>query len=527
MARQLNSSHPLFGNIVSCVGVDDDGLTVKDFADPTRAVTPHANVTIGTGTYGYHVQTSGDGTQAEAVSLSPTVKWGTTSTGGMRYATLIMVLNGVLAGGNAGVGKLPAFLGSAGGAKTLPWVGVDSSGNVVVGANLSATVHLTSSSTAVNYLGTNTPLALAVTRNSETSAELYIGSTLVNTLTGALDFNDDGNYYSQIGGFTSGGYGYRPAQVVWTIAFNKVLTQAEIAEVYNSLGANNQIGLLSTGAGPAVTPVSFSGPVADQIAYTNDAFSLDLSTYFSGNGTPFSHSLQTGTLPATLSLGSTGILSGTPTATGSYTGLVVRATDTGANIADTNAFSITVNEVNPNPAPTFTGPNIGPITVTQSVAMTSIDVSNRFSDTDTLTYSSVGTWPTGVSVSSSGLISGTAQIAAGTYSNLRVRATDTASQSVDSDLFSITVQEQSGVDGVITTEPLRNNTGTLLANKSGITAHVYTVIEGALVTSKIGLMSDAGGLVSISDPSIVSGTEYRVVLVMADGSEGLARYTSS
>ena len=65
-----------------------------------------------------------------------------------------------------------------------------------------------------------------------------------------------------------------------------------------------------------------------------------------------------------------------------------------------------------------------------------------FVDTDTLTYSAspAGTaWPAGLVVNAStGVISGTIA-AAGTTTGLRVRATDTASQSVDSNAFNVSI----------------------------------------------------------------------------------------
>lgn len=520
MARQINISHPLAANILALVGVDDDGVTLKDFASPTRTVTPNAAVTIGTGTYGYHMQTSGSGSNGLCVALSPTVSVGTLTSGGVPDFTVIMVLNKALP---AGGGAVRNFLGSSGSSKTLPWIGVNTSGDVVVGGALNTAPVL--STTGGGYLD-SVPFSVAVTRDSEVKSELFVDGTYVTEAANGIIASSDSNLFSQIGGYTTGAYGWRAAQVVWLIAFNKILTPTEIADIHNSLGADNQISLVETG-NPSITPVSFSGPVADQVAYTNDPFSLNLSSYFSGNGTPFTYTLQAGTLPATLTLGSGGVLSGTPTATGSYTGLVIRATDSASNTADTNAFSLTVNEVNPNPVPTFSGPNIADITATQGVAMSSVNVSNRFSDTDSLTFSAVGTWPTGLGVSSAGLINGTATAVAGVYSNLRVRATDTASQTVDSNAFSVTVQEVVGVDGTITTEPLRNNTGMLLANVSGITAHVYTKAEGDKVVSLIGLMSDAAGVLTIASPLIAAENDYRVIVVLADGGEGVAGYKAS
>lgn len=101
------------------------------------------------------------------------------------------------------------------------------------------------------------------------------------------------------------------------------------------------------------TPVSFSGTVPAQSAAVGTAFNLNLASYFSGTLTPFTYSLQAGSLAGTgLSLAGS-VISGTPTGAGTISGLVVRATDAASNTADTNAFTITVAAA---PAPVFTGP---------------------------------------------------------------------------------------------------------------------------------------------------------------------------
>lgn len=90
-------------------------------------------------------------------------------------------------------------------------------------------------------------------------------------------------------------------------------------------------------------PVSFSGPVPNQNTSEGAAFSLKLAPYFSGTESR-TYSVQAGTLPAGLTLNSTtGEISGSASAPGTSSGLVIRATDADENTADTNAFSITVS----------------------------------------------------------------------------------------------------------------------------------------------------------------------------------------
>ena len=50
---------------------------------------------------------------------------------------------------------------------------------------------------------------------------------------------------------------------------------------------------------------------------------------------------------------------------------------------------------------------------------------------------------------------------------------------------------------------------------------------GALVATKTGQTTNGSGVMSISDASFASATQYRVVVVMGSGAEGMAKYTTS
>lgn len=68
---------------------------------------------------------------------------------------------------------------------------------------------------------------------------------------------------------------------------------------------------------------------------------------------------------------------------------------------------------------------------------------------------------------------------------------------------------------------LKNNAGTVLASETGATAYVYDVSTGALVVKKTGQTTNGSGVMTVVDASIVSGTTYRVVIVLASGAEGM------
>lgn len=70
-------------------------------------------------------------------------------------------------------------------------------------------------------------------------------------------------------------------------------------------------------------------------------------------------------------------------------------------------------------------------------------------------------------------------------------------------------------------------TGTLRASEAGVTAIISNVGTGDLVAKLTGQTSTAGGDMSLSHASLVAATQYRVTIVLADGSEGTWKYTAA
>lgn len=98
-----------------------------------------------------------------------------------------------------------------------------------------------------------------------------------------------------------------------------------------------------------------------------------------------------------------------------------------------------------NMAPSFDGPDITDLTFIQNVAISPRDFSDRFSDTDSLTFSVVGTLPDGLTLSSAGVLTGT-PTTLGTTSSLEIRADD-GTDTTDSNSFSINIIEAPEVSG--------------------------------------------------------------------------------
>ena len=486
MPYALNTSHPLYANLVEAIGVD--GTTMVSLKT-ARAFTLDGAVTFGTGTYGKHVRTAGGSYWPERVTFTPSILFDS-----YQPHTFVTVTNRFL----TGTGNERAIFGqinfNTNGSNDFPRIG-----------------------TLAGTTAGSVSQMVTIVRNGEADYEMYVNATSMGKVTGnPYLFSNANTGIGAIGG--DAGQGTAPVDFVWGLVFNKLLSPAEISSLYASLGANNAIGIINV----ASTPISFSGTVPTFGGTIGTAFSQALASYFAGSATPYTYSVLSGTLPAGITLNaSTGVLSGTPSAAVVASGIVIRATDSSAATANTNAFTINISAA--NSAPTFSGPNIGAQSGTVAVPLSATNVAAKYSDPgDTLTYSAVGTWPAGVTVSSAGSISGT-PTAAGTYASLKVRATDTGGATVDSDTFTFTIAAAPPPSTVTLTEPLKNNTGSVLSNQSGVRVSVLQASNLSRVFEVTGLTTDGSGLLqAITGAGIVTGTSYHVAIKLADGSVGIS-----
>ena len=100
----------------------------------------------------------------------------------------------------------------------------------------------------------------------------------------------------------------------------------------------------------------------------------------------------------------------------------------------------------------------------------------------------------------------------GTTDQVRIRASDAAGN-VSSPPLAAAVALPVPGSAAFLTPPLKNNTGTLLANLTDVAVNVYNASTGALVVRKTGLVSDALGVVRISDGALVTGMAYAYEVV--------------
>lgn len=71
--------------------------------------------------------------------------------------------------------------------------------------------------------------------------------------------------------------------------------------------------------------------------------------------------------------------------------------------------------------------------------------------------------------------------------------------------------------GTLTTLPLKNNTGTVLASETGIILNIYNQNTGALIVQKTGVTTNSSGIATVTDALIVGGTTYAYEPVLTGG----------
>ena len=204
------------------------------------------------------------------------------------------------------------------------------------------------------------------------------------------------------------------------------------------------------------------------------------STTLAATGGSGSYTWSATGLPAGLSINSTGTISGTPTtATGSPFSVQVTATDTVSYTGNSGSksYSLTVS------VPTIT---LSPASLPNGISSASYSQSITASGgTPSYTYSvTTGSLPAGLSLSSSGTLSGTITAAAGTYS-FTVQAKDsynsTGLQAYTMTVYpalSLTASGSSLPDGTVDASYSAGITQCVTASGGTETGYTYSIISG-------------------------------------------------
>ncbi|WP_082661677.1 beta strand repeat-containing protein [Terracidiphilus gabretensis] len=227
-------------------------------------------------------------------------------------------------------------------------------------------------------------------------------------------------------------------------------------------------GLTCGGSESGTTTIVIGGAAALTIitpstlptAYVNVPYSQTIAV--SGGVQPYTFSVSTGSLPAGLSLNATtGVISGTPAATGIST-FTIKVTDSNASGAATTTanFDLTVVQ---KLALTNTALPDGRIGTAYSQQLDATGGTPPY----TFSVAKNSTMPAGLSLSASGLVSGTPTVAAA--NTFAVIVTDSASQSITANV-------------TLTIDPLLSSSGILTLNPNSISVGGTTVATLSITT---------------------------------------------
>ncbi|MFN7973827.1 MAG: putative Ig domain-containing protein [Acidobacteriota bacterium] len=233
----------------------------------------------------------------------------------------------------------------------------------------------------------------------------------------------------------------------------------------------------------------------------------------SGGTAPYTFAVTSGALPPGLALAANGVLSGTPTAVGTYN-FTVTATDANA-CTGSLAYALTINPPGCNPITVSpaTLPN-GSVGVAYSQTITASGGTAPYTFAVTL-----GSVPPGLTLTPAGVLGGV-PTTAGTYA-FTVTATD-VNGCTGSQAYSIVIC------GTITLSPASLPNGTIgtaysqtITASGGTAPYTFAVTAGALPP---GLGLSSGGILS-GTPTALGSFNFTVTATDTDGCAGNQAYT--
>jgi subtilisin len=347
---------------------------------------------------------------------------------------------------------------------------------------------------AVSALATNV-CNFAVAPTAQTSAQNGEQKTVGVT----TDAGCSWTAHSNVPWITINSGGTGSGSVVYTVASNIGLERSGTLVVAGTTVVVTQTGCSIITLSPTTLPSGIVG-----VAYNQTVAA-------SGSTGPYTFALSSGTLPSGLTLSPAGVVSGTTTQPGLFN-ITIRATDANG-CSGTRSYSLSIDCPTITLAPPLVaGGSLG-VAYSQQITATGGVARHTFAVVG-------GTLPTGITLASNGLLSGT-PTQAGNF-DITIRATD-ANGCTASNLYrlqilcseNITVEPAllpSGVGGVPYSQTLGGSGG------SG----PYTFTSSGSLPP--GLTLSSGGLLS-GTPNAVGSYSFTVTAIGANGCPGSRAYT--
>ena len=389
-------------------------------------------------------------------------------------------------------------------------------GTLPSGLTLDAASGVISGSPTVTGTYSFTVLATAANGPSAAKALSIQITSPVSIATGSLNGATTGVAYSQTLATTGGSSPFSWSLVAGTLPSGLTLSAAGvISGTPTAVGTFNFTVRVTSGNGTfASLPLSIAVTAPASIVTTSLAggvTGLAYSQTLAGAGatTPYTWTMSAGTLPAGLNLAATGVISGTPSAAGTSS-FTVRVTAANGSTA-TKVLSIIVSTPVSITTASLPGGTTG-VAYSQSLSAAG--------GTTPYTWSlSVGILPTGITLSSAGVISG-APTAIGNY-NFSVTVTNTNGTTA-TQLLGITI---TAPVSIATTSILGGTAGVAYSQTltaTGATApYTWLISAGALPA---GLTLSPAGVLS-GTPTVVGTSTFTVLVVGANGTTAAANLT--
>ena len=255
---------------------------------------------------------------------------------------------------------------------------------------------------------------------------------------------------------------------------------------------------------PAPAPPQFTSTAPPSSGMVGIAYN---HTCTASGTAPITFTVSAGTLPTGLTMGTGGMITGTPGTTGTFSGTITAANGTLPNA--TQSFSIAIAPAPVAPLFTSTAPT------SSGMVGSAYNYTCTASGSTPITFTvSAGTLPTGLTLGTGGMITGTPD-ASGTFSGIITAANGTLPNATQS--FTITIAPAPIPPTITTVSPLPTGTvGTpytqALSATGGTTPYIWMVSSGSL---PLGLILDNG--VITGTPNAAATATFTVQVTGSNG----------